>query len=82
MDMAKTELSIELDAEVAEGILEAAESGDISTSEWLNDAAERALAAELALTGVDELHERLEDEPTDVPAEVEAEFGDTFLASP
>jgi hypothetical protein len=80
--MAKKELSIELDAEVAEGVLEAAASGDTSASEWLNDAAERALAAELALTGVDELHERLEDEPTDVPAEIEAQFGDTFLASP
>jgi len=80
--MAKTELSIELDADVAEGVLEAAESGDTSASEWLNDAAERALAAELALTGVDDLQDKLEDEPTDISAEVAAEFGDTFLASP
>jgi len=82
MAMAKKELSIQLDAEVAEGVIEAADSNDVSASEWLNDAAERALAAEQGLTGVDDLDERLEDETTDVPAEVEAEFGDTFLASP
>ena len=80
--MAKTELSIELDAEVAEGVLEAAESSDASVSEWLNDAAERALAAERGLTGIDELHEKLEDETVEVPAEVEAEFGDNYLATP
>lgn len=80
--MAKKELSIELDADVAEGVLEAAESGDVSASEWLNDAAEQALAAERGLTGVDELHEKLDDGPAEVPAEVEAEFGDTHLTSP
>lgn len=82
MHMPKTELSIELDAEVAEGALEAAKSGDVSLSEWLNAAAERALAAELALTGVDELEEELEEELTDLPPEVEAEYGDSFLATP
>ena len=80
--MAKTELSIELDADVAEGVLESAESGDMSTSEWLNGAAERALAAERGLTGTDELHEKLEDELPDVPAEVEEEFGHASLSSP
>lgn len=81
--MSKTELSVELDAEVAEGVLEAAKSGDVSASEWLNDAAERALAAELALTGVDELHVKLEDEePAEAPDDVVEEFGDTVLATP
>ncbi len=80
--MAKTELSIELDADLAEEVLEAAEAGDVSTSEWLNDAAERALAAENRLVGIDDLQENLEDELAPVPAEVEAEFGDTHLTTP
>ncbi len=80
--MAKKELSIKLDADVAEEVLEAAESGDVTASEWLSDAAEKALAAERALTGVDDLEERLEDETVEVPAEVEAEFGDDVLVSP
>lgn len=80
--MSTTDLSIKLDADVAEGVIEAAKSGDVTVSEWLNDAAERSLAAELALTGVDDLHDELEEEPVEVPAAIEEEFGDTFLATP
>ncbi len=80
--MTTTELSVKLDAETAEGALEAAKSNGVTLSEWLNDAAERALATERGLGGVDELHEELEEELTDVSPEVEAEFGDSFLATP
>lgn len=80
--MTTTNLSVDLDSEVAQGAIVAAKSSGVKTSEWINAAVERALAAELALTGVDELHDELEDELTDLPADVEAEFGDAFLATP
>ena|GEM_PF-6039377 len=80
--MTITNLSVDFDSEIAEGVIEAAKSSGVSLSEWINAAAERALAAELALTGVDELHDELEEELTDLPAEIEAEFGDAFLATP
>jgi len=82
MCMTITNLSVDFDSEIAEGVIEAAKSSGVSLSEWINAAAERALAAELALTGVDELHDELEEELTDLPAEIEAEFGDAFLATP
>ncbi len=81
-NMTKTNVSVDLDQEVAEGAIEAAKAGGVSLSEWINASAERALAAELALTGVDDLHDELEEELTDLPADVEAEFGDSFLATP
>ena len=80
--MAKTELTIELDPETAESVVEAAQSGEVSVSEWMSAAAETALAAERDLTGEDDLHDLLEVELTEVSAEVEAEFGDTSLATP
>ena len=80
--MAKTELPIELDAEIAEGVIEAAKSAEVSVSQWISDAAERALATERGLLGVDDLEEELEEELTEVSPEVEAEFGDSVLATP
>ncbi len=80
--MQKAELSFELEAEVAEDVIEAAKSGDVSVSEWLGAAVERALAAERALSGVDDLQDELEEEVGDVPAEVEAEFGNSVLTTP
>lgn len=80
--MTTSEPSIKLEAETLEGALEAAKSSGLTLSEWINDAADRALATERGLTGVDDLHDELEEEPVDLPAEVEAEFGDNFLATP
>ncbi len=80
--MANTELTIELDPETAEGVAEAAKLGEVSVSEWIGAAAQTALAAERDLTGEDDLHDLLEVDLAEIPAEVEAEFGDASLATP
>ena len=83
MDMATTKLTVDLDEDLAASAIESAESQDVSLSEWLTEAAESAIAAELELTGIDDLEIALSpDEPVEVPEEIKAEFGDEFLASP
>jgi len=83
VDMNTTKLTVDLDADVAASAIESADSNDVSLSEWLNEAAESAIAAELRLTGIDDLElELAPDETVEVSEEVKAEFGDDFLASP
>ena len=80
--MSKTELPITLDDEVAKDVIEAAKTAEVSVSEWVSDAVERSLATERGLLGVDDLEEELEEDLAEVSPEIEAEFGDTVLATP